>query len=130
MKAATQSCSGKKVLSKFRQNSQEKNTHKKAHSLAKPQAWSLQPYQNRAPPLLPQQAYLGPQLFYYSKNTHFPEHLLMAASVENTVGKLMFHWSKKMSGLLKWPVDLRNLITRLITSLFRLLELLLEPYSK
>ena len=99
MKAATQSCSGKKVLSKFRQNSKKKKHPQKSPFSSK--ATGLQPYQNRAPPLLPKQAYLDPQLFHYSKNTHFPEHLLMAASVENTVGKLMFHWSKKMSGLLK-----------------------------
>ena len=54
----------------------------------------------------------------------------MAASVVNTAGNLTFHWSQKMSGSLKRPVDLRNLITSLINSLFRLLELLLEPYSK
>ena len=35
-----------------------------------------------------------------------------------------------MSGSLERPVDLRNLITSLITSLFKSLELLLEPYSK
>ena len=63
------------------------------------------------------------------KNTHFPEHLLMATSVVNTIGNLTFHWSIK-SGSLKRPVDLRNLITSLITSLFKPLELLLEPYSK
>ena len=54
----------------------------------------------------------------------------MAASVVNAVGNLTFHWSKKMSGSLKRPADLRNLITSLITSLFKLLELLLEPYNK
>ena len=54
----------------------------------------------------------------------------MAASVVNTIGNLTFHWSKKKSGSLKRPVDLRNLITSLITSLFKPLELLLEPYSK
>ena len=54
----------------------------------------------------------------------------MAASVVNTVGNLTFHRSKKMSCSLKRPVDLTNLITILITSLFRLLELLFEPYSK
>ena len=35
-----------------------------------------------------------------------------------------------MSGSLKRPAGLGNLITSLITSLFKLLELLLEPYSK
>ena len=60
----------------------------------------------------------------------------MAASVVNTVGNLTFHWSKKkkkkkkMSGSLKRSVDLRNLITSFTTSLFKLLELLLKPYSK
>ena len=51
----------------------------------------------------------------------------MAASVVNTVKNLTFHWSKKMSGSLKRPVDLRNVIANLITSLFKLLELLFEP---
>ena len=54
----------------------------------------------------------------------------MAASVVNAVGNLTFPLSKKMSGSLERPVDLRNLITSLITSLFKSLELLLEPYSK
>ena len=54
----------------------------------------------------------------------------MAASVVNTVENLTFHWSKKISGSLKQPVDLRHLITSLITSLFKLVELLLEPYGK
>ena len=54
----------------------------------------------------------------------------MATSVVNTVENLTFHWSKKMSALLKRSVDLRNLIISLITSLFKLLELFLEPYSK
>ena len=53
----------------------------------------------------------------------------MAASVVNTVGILTFHWSK-ISGLLKQPVDLRNLITSLTAALSKLLELLVEPYSK
>ena len=35
-----------------------------------------------------------------------------------------------MSGKLKRPVDLRNLMTSLITSLFKLLELFPEPHSK
>ena len=54
----------------------------------------------------------------------------MAASVVNPVGNYRFHWSKKVSGFLKRPVDLRNLITSLITSLFKPLELFLEPCSK
>ena len=59
----------------------------------------------------------------------------MAASEVNTVGDLTFHWpkkkkKKKKSGSLKGAVDLRNLITSLLTSLFKLLELLLELYSK
>ena len=47
--------------------------------------------------------------------THFSEHLLMAASVVNTVEVLKCCWSK-ISGLLKWQADLRNLITSLIAS--------------
>ena len=55
----------------------------------------------------------------------------MSASVVNTVGNLTFHWSKKkVSGSLKQPADLRNLITSLLTSFFKPLELLLELYSK
>ena len=50
----------------------------------------------------------------------------MAASVVNAVGNLTFPLSKKMSGSLERPVDLRNLITSLITSLFKSLELLLN----
>ena len=111
------------------QTKSSKNTRKGAHSLAKPQAWSLQPYQ-KEPPHRHTQALSYFITFENSKNTHFPEHLLMAASVVNTVGNLTFHWSKKMSGSLKRPIDLRNLITSLINSLFNLLELLLEPYSK
>ena len=57
-----------------------------AHSLAKPQAWSLQPYQ-KEPPHRHTQALSYFITFENSKNTHFPEHLLMAASVVNTVGK-------------------------------------------
>ena len=45
----------------------------------------------------------------------------MAAFVVNTIGILTFHCSK-----IKRLVDLRNLITNLITSLFKLLELLVE----
>ena len=51
----------------------------------------------------------------------------MAASVVNTINSI---GQKKLSGSLKRPVDLKNLITSLITSLFKPLELLLEPYSK
>ena len=48
MKAATESCSGKKVLSKFRQNPQK---HPQRHPFScKPQVWSLQSYQKKAPP--------------------------------------------------------------------------------
>ena len=54
----------------------------------------------------------------------------MVTFVVNTVGNLKFHWSKKRSDPLKGPVNLRNLITSLITSLFKLLELFVEPYSK
>ena len=50
----------------------------------------------------------------------------MATSVVNTIGALTFRWSK-ISGLLKRLVDLRNLITSLTISLFKLLELLVEP---
>ena len=53
----------------------------------------------------------------------------MTASVINTAGILTLYLSK-INGLLKRPVDLRNLITSLITPLFKLLELLVEPYSK
>ena len=53
----------------------------------------------------------------------------MVTFVVNTVGNLKFHWSKKRSDPLKGPVDLRNLITSLIT-LFKLFELFVEPYSK
>ena len=53
----------------------------------------------------------------------------MAASAVNSVTNLTFHRSK-ISDLLKRPVDLRNLITSLITSLFKLLELLVAQYSK
>ena len=49
--------------------------------------------------------------------------LFMGDSVINTVGDLTFHLSK-ISCLL------RNLITSLKTSLFKLLLLLIEPYSK
>ena len=118
----------KKGALKFTQNPQ-KNTRKGAHSLAKPQVWSLQPYQKKAPHGHTQAL----SYFYYVlefQEHHFPEHLLMVASAVNTVGNLTFHWSKKISGSLKQPVDLRNLITSLITSLFKPLELLLEPYSK
>ena len=36
---------------------------------------------------------------------------------------------QNVSGLSKRPVDLRNLITRLITILFKVLRLLVEPYN-
>ena len=53
----------------------------------------------------------------------------MTASVINTAGILTLSLSK-INGFLKRSVDLRNLITSLITPLFKLLELLVEPYSK
>ena len=54
----------------------------------------------------------------------------MAVSIVNTIGNLTFHLSKKMSDSLKRPADLRNLITSLITSLFKLLELLILILKK
>ena len=53
----------------------------------------------------------------------------MADSVVNILEVLPFCWSK-ISGLLKRLVDLRSLITSLATSLFELLELFVELYSK
>ena len=43
--------------------------------------------------------------------------------------KKTFHWSN-ISGLPKRPVDLRNLITRLIMTLFKVFGLLVEPYNR
>ena len=54
MKAATQSWSGKKALSIFRQNPQ-KNTCKRSHSQIKPK-------KKKEPPT---EAYLSPELFFY-----------------------------------------------------------------
>ena len=127
MKAATQSCFGKKVLSKFRQNPQK--------------APAKDPFSSKATGLksatLPKKshpkAYLGPELFYYVlefQKHPFSSTLLNCCFCIKYYRKLNISLVKKMSGLLKRPVDLRNLITTLITSLFRLLELLLEPYRK
>ena len=43
--------------------------------------------------------------------------------------KKTFHWSN-ISGLPKRPVDLQNLITRLIMTLFKVFGLLVEPYNR
>ena len=43
--------------------------------------------------------------------------------------KKTFHWSN-ISGLSKRPVDLQNLITRLIMTLFKVFGLLVEPYNR
>ena len=43
--------------------------------------------------------------------------------------KVTFHWSN-ISGLSKRPADLRNLITRLIATLFEVFGLLVEPYNR
>ena len=77
------------------------------------------------------QAYLGAELFYYV--LEFQEHPFSRTPLNGRFcskycRKLDISLVKKMSGLLKRPVDLRN--SSLITSLFELLELLLEPYSK
>ena len=43
--------------------------------------------------------------------------------------KKTFHWSN-ISGLSKRPADLRNLITRLITTSFKVFGLVIEPYNR
>ena len=117
MKAATHSCSGKKVLSKFRQNPQK--TPAKEPILQQGHRFEVCNFTKKELPHRHTQALSYFIMFQNSKNTNFPEHLLMTPSVVNTVGNLTFHWSKKMSGSLKRPIDLRNLITSLITSLFK-----------
>ena len=87
MKAATQSCSGKKPLSKFTQN---------------------------------------PHYILEFQEHPFSRTPLNGRFCSKYYRKLNISMVKKMSGLF----DLRNLITSLITSLFKLLKLLLEPYSK
>ena len=84
MKAATQSCSEKKVHSKFRQNPQKYPQRSPFSS----KATGLKPatLPKKSPP---PQAYPSPKLFYYV--LEFQEHLLMAASVVNIVGNLPFH---------------------------------------
>ena len=63
MNAATQSCSGKKVLSKFRQNPQQTPSFSSKATGLKPATLP-----KKAPP----QAYPGPELFFYV--IEFQEH--------------------------------------------------------
>ena len=106
MKGATQSYSGKKVVSKSRQNLHQK-TREGANFLAELQPSKRNSHRHSLRTLPRSWVIIYCIL----------EHLLMAASVVNTVEVLKFPLSKK-GGLLKRQVDLRNLITSLITSYF------------
>ena len=79
-------------------------------------------------------AYLDPELSYYVlefQEDPFSRTPLNGRFCSKNYEELNISLTKKnMCGLLKQPVDLSNLITSLITCLFKLLELLLEPYSK
>ena len=100
MKAVSSELFLKKVFSKSRQKPSRKNGEG-AHSLAKLQTKSLQPYpKKKLPTGILQGPYPDPELlfitFYNSKNAHFSEHLLLVASVVNTARNLTFHWSKHL----------------------------------
>ena len=113
MKAATQSCSGKKFFLKSWQNSWETPVKKPVFSKIESQKSVTLPNKNSFASIL-QGPYPYPELllrFMIPRAPILSEHLiLMAASVINTSGILTFHWSK-ISDLLKWPINLRNLIT-------------------
>ena len=99
MKAATQSCSGKKPLSKFTQN---------PHYILE-----FQEHPFSRTPL--NDCFCSKYCRRYCKKLNI---------------SLVKKKKKKMSDSLKRPADFRNLITSLTTSLFKLLESLLEPCSK
>ena len=79
----------------------------------------MKPYQKEPPTDIPQVIMYHILKF---RDTYFSENILMVASVVNIIGTLTLYWSE-ISNLLNQQVDLWNLITSVITSLFK-------PYSK
>ena len=121
MKAATQSCSGKKALSKFMQNLQKTPTKEpilwQSHRLE-----TCNLTKKRAP-----HRHTQTLSYFFSYVLEFQEHQFSRTPLNDCFCSKYYRKlnislvKKKMSG---------SSITNLITSLFKLLELLLEPYSK